>query len=262
MKKMQVKSKPAYLFQGLFAAVLVLLVYQSFHYWPAVMASVGVMQSKELPIYSVQTDKKQVALSFDAAWGNEDTGQILEILEKYNVKVTFFMTGEWIEKYPEDVKGIAAAGHDLANHSANHLDMASLSAAEIKHELETPHQKIQELTGTEMTLFRAPYGSYSDTLVKTVVKCGYYCVQWDVDSLDWKDYGVDSIIRTVCRHKNLGNGSIVLMHNGAKYTAEALEGVITGLQGQGYELVPVSGLIHTGEYAIDHTGRQIPKSEE
>lgn len=86
---------------------------------------------------------------------------------------------------------------------------------------------------------------------------GYYTIQWDVDSLDWKDYGVDNIINTVVNHKNLGNGSIILCHNGAKYTAEALEAVITGLQEKGYEIVPVSELIYKDNYHMDVTGRQI-----
>ncbi|MCD8330507.1 MAG: polysaccharide deacetylase family protein, partial [Lachnospiraceae bacterium] len=113
-----------------------------------------------------------------------------------------------------------------------------------------------------MTLFRPPYGDYNDTLVSTVADCGYYCIQWDVDSLDWKDYGVDSIISTVCSHEHLGNGSIILMHNGATYTPDALASVITGLRNQGYEIVPISELIYTGgEYSIDYEGRQIPAQQ-
>lgn len=218
------------------------------------------VSAKELPIYSVQTDKKQVALSFDAAWGNEDTSQILSILEKYQVKVTFFMTGSWISKYPDDVKDILAAGHDLGNHSNTHPNMSKLSTEQMKEEIQATHQKVKDLTGYEMTLFRPPYGDYNDAVVNAVKDCGYYCIQWDVDSLDWKNYGVESLIKTVCNHKNLGNGSIVLMHNGGKYTAQALESVITGLQSQGYELVPISQLIIKDNYHMDHTGRQIADS--
>ena len=218
------------------------------------------VSAKELPIYSVQTDKKQVALSFDAAWGNEDTTQILSTLEKYQVKVTFFMTGGWISKYPDDVKAILAAGHDLGNHSNTHPNMSKLSTEQMKEEIQATHQKVKDLTGYEMTLFRPPYGDYNDAVVNAVKDCGYYCIQWDVDSLDWKNYGVESLIKTVCNHKNLGNGSIVLMHNGGKYTAQALESVITGLQSQGYELVPISQLIIKDNYHMDHTGRQIADS--
>lgn len=212
---------------------------------------------RELPIYCVQTDKKQVALSFDAAWGNEDTATILEILRKHNVKVTFFMTGGWVESYPDDVKAILADGHDLGNHSENHKNMSQLSDEECKEELMTVHNKVQELTGYEMFLFRPPYGDYDNDVIKVAKECGYYPIQWDVDSLDWKDYGVDSIIQTVTQHKHLGNGSIILCHNGAKYTADALDTLITTLKEQGYELVPISELIYKDNYHLDHEGRQI-----
>jgi polysaccharide deacetylase family sporulation protein PdaB len=214
---------------------------------------------RDLPIYCVNTDEKKVALSFDAAWGNDDTKNILAILAKYNVKVTFFMTGGWVEKYPEDVKAIAAAGHDLGNHSENHKQMSQLTREQCVEEIMEPHNKIKELTGIEMKLFRPPYGDYNNTLVQAARDCGYYTIQWDVDSLDWKDYGTESIIKMVVNNKHLGNGSIILMHNGAKFTPEALEHIITGLQGKGYELVPISQLIIQGNYMVDHEGRQFAK---
>lgn len=215
---------------------------------------------RQLPIYCVQTDKPQVALSFDAAWGNEDTAQIMDILAKHNIKVTFFMTGGWVESFPEDVKYIASQGHDLGNHSENHKNMSQLSDEEIRSELQKVHDKVKALTGQDMTLFRPPYGDYDDQVVTVSRDMGYYPVQWDVDSLDWKDYGTESIIKTVLNHKHLGNGSIILMHNGAKYTPAALDAVITGLQDAGYELVPISQLIYRDNYHIDHEGRQVPDS--
>lgn len=215
------------------------------------------VNGRELPIYSVETDEKKVALSFDAAWGNEDTQQILDILAKYNVHVTFFMTGGWVESFPQDVKKIQEAGHDLGNHSENHKNMSQLSDAECQDELMKVHNKVKELTGVEMNLFRPPYGDYDDHVITNAKECGYYTIQWDVDSLDWKDYGVDSIIKTVTEHKNLQNGSIILMHNGAKYTAQALPTVIETLQSKGYEIVPISELIYKENYHLDVTGRQI-----
>ena len=215
---------------------------------------------RQLPIYCVQTDKPQVALSFDAAWGNEDTAQIMDILAKHNVKVTFFMTGGWVESFPEDVKYIASQGHDLGNHSENHKNMSQLSDEEIRSELQKVHDKVKTLTGQDMTLFRPPYGDYDDQVVTVSRDMGYYPVQWDVDSLDWKDYGTESIIKTVLNHRHLGNGSIILMHNGAKYPPAALDAVITGLQDAGYELVPISQLIYRDNYHIDHEGRQVPDS--
>ena len=215
------------------------------------------VNGRELPIYCVETKEPKIALTFDAAWGNEDTQKILEVLKKHDVRVTFFMTGGWVENYPDDVKAILAAGHDLGNHSENHKNMSQLSDAEKREELMQVHDKVLELTGYEMFLFRPPYGDYDNAVVNVAKDCGYYTIQWDVDSLDWKDYGVDSVIKTVTEHKHLGNGSIILCHNGAKYTAQALDTLITKLKEKGYTFVPVSELIYRDGYHMNVEGRQI-----
>lgn len=144
------------------------------------------VNGRELPIYSVETDEKKVALSFDAAWGNEDTQKILDILKKHDIHVTFFMTGGWVESYPGDVKAIYEAGHDLGNHSENHKNMSQLSNEEKTQELMTVHNKVKELTGVDMCLFRPPYGDYDDQVVLNAKENGYYAIQWDVDTLDLK----------------------------------------------------------------------------
>ncbi len=141
------------------------------------------VNGKELPIYCVECTEPKIALTFDAAWGNEDTAQILEILKKHNVKVTFFMTGGWVENYPDDVKAILAAGHDLGNHSENHKNMSQLSDEQKKEELMKVHEKVQSLTGYEMFLFRPPYGDYDNAVVNVAKDCGYYTIQWDVETL-------------------------------------------------------------------------------
>ena len=164
---------------------------------------------------------------------------------------------QYVADTAEDVKKIQAAGHDLANHSENHKNMSQISENEKEEEIMKVHEKVKELTGYEMFLFRPPYGDYDNHVIQNATSCGYYAIQWDVDSLDWKDYGVDSIIKTVCEHKNLKNGSIILMHNGAKYTAQALPKVIEGLKAKGYEIVPISELIYKENYHLDVTGRQI-----
>lgn len=201
--------------------------------------------------------KKYISISFDAAWGADDTIQILDILDKYNVKTTFFMTGGWVESYPDMVKEIYSRGHDLGNHSQNHKQMSKLTVEQQKEEIMKVSASVKELTGYDMFLFRPPYGDYNNTLINTVYSCNYYPIQWSVDSLDWKDYGVDSIIKTVTKHKKLANGAIVLMHNGAKYTAQALEDVIKGLQEQGYTIVPISQLIIRENFHMDANGMQI-----
>ena len=218
------------------------------------------VDGRELPIYCVETEKPQIAISFDAAWGNEDTQEILDILKIQDVKATFFMTGGWVESYPDDVKRILEDGHDLGIHSENHKQMSTLSESECREEIMKVHEKVKELTGYEMQLFRPPYGDYNNQVINVTYACGYYPIQWNVDSLDLKDYGVQEIINTVCNHKSLGNGTIILCHNGAKYTAQALDTMITQLKEKGYEFVPISQLIYKENYHMNHEGRQIQDS--
>ena len=240
---------------GIIVLSVLLAAALGFYYVPkAVMTSV--QSKRELPIYCVDTKEPKIALSFDAAWGNEQTQTILDICKKHDIKVTFFMTGGWVEKYPDSVKAIAAAGHDLGNHSENHKQMSKLSKSQCIDELMKPHNKVKELTGIEMTLFRPPYGDYNNTVIQAAKECGYHSIQWDVDSLDWKDYGSQSIITTVCDNPHLGNGSIILCHNGAKYILDALDTIIETLQGKGYQFVKMSELIYTEDYYMDHEGRQ------
>lgn len=241
-------------------AVAFALLYAMFSNGPRETVPISAVAStRKLPIYSVDSEKKLVALTFDAAWGNEDTQKILDILKENNVKVTFFMTGGWVEKFPEDVKMIAKDGHALGNHSENHKKMSELSKEECKEEILAVHNRVKELTGVEMEVFRPPYGDYDDKLVDVCYELKYFPIQWSVDSLDWKNYGVKSIIDTVVNHKALDNGGIILMHNGSKYTADALQSVIDGLKKKGYTFVTVPELIMRENYVIDHTGKQISK---
>ncbi|WP_317855963.1 polysaccharide deacetylase family protein [Chakrabartyella piscis] len=225
-----------------------------------VSSMVSATQTRQLPIYCVDTPKKQISISFDAAWGADDTDELLRILEENNVKTTFFLCGYWVEDYPEEVQKIADAGHDLGNHSATHPHMNQLSAEQIAAELASCHASVKEITGIDMDLFRPPFGEYNDTVISTVYAEGYYPIQWDVDSLDWKEYGVESEINQVLNHEHLGNGSIILFHNDAQYTPAALDTIIKGLQADGYEIVPLSELIHRDDFKMDHEGRQILNS--
>ena len=155
---------------------------------PAAKAVFSVASNSErlLPIYCVETEKPQVAISFDAAWGADDTDTLLQILEENDVKATFFMCGYWVDKYPEEVKKIAEAGHDLGNHSATHPHMSQLSKEQIKEELITTGNKIEELTGVKSELFRPPFGEYTNDVISAAEECGYYTIQWDVEGLDTK----------------------------------------------------------------------------
>lgn len=228
---------------GIFAAV----------FSPAVVGASAT--TRQLPIYCVGRDNKCASLTFDAAWGNEDTQQLIDILAKYNVHATFFVVGQWVDKYPESVKALHDAGHEVMNHSDDHAHFSKLSSGDIAANVNACCDKIQAVTGVRPALFRCPYGEYDDNVVLSVREAGLQVIQWDVDSLDWKGLDASSITQRVLSKAQ--PGSIILFHNAAEHTPEALPSIIEGLIGQGYELVPVSELLLTGEYTIDHTGRQL-----
>ena len=139
-----------------------------------------------LPIYCVETDKKQVAISFDAAWGNDDTEQLISILKEYDVPATFFVVGAWVDKYPESVKALSEAGHQIQNHSNTHPHMPQLSREQMKDEIESCNEKIKKITGVCPTLLRPPYGDYDNVLIETMTELKMNTIQWDVDTIDIK----------------------------------------------------------------------------
>ena len=169
--------------RGTLALVIMIALAGSFRYLSGYVTVSSNVNGRELPIYSVKTDAPQVALTFDAAWGDEGTREILDILKKHDVRVTFFMTGDWVDKYPEEVQAIQAAGHDLGNHSQSHKNMTQLSEEEQGAEITEVHEKVKALTGVEMNLFRAPYGAYNDSVILSAKELGYHTVQWSVDTV-------------------------------------------------------------------------------
>ena len=215
--------------------------------------------ARELPIYSVQSETARVALTFDAAWGAEDTQILIDALGKYGAKATFFVVGEWVDKYPDAVRSLHAAGHSVMNHSDTHPHMSQLAADGILQEANRASEKIEKITGIRPDLLRVPYGDYNDTVIKTLRSGGYQVIQWDVDSLDWKDLSANEICRRVT--DKVKPGSIVLFHNAAKHTPEALPVILANLKDKGYEFVTVSELILRENYYIDHTGKQMPSVE-
>ncbi len=211
-----------------------------------------------VPIYSVERDDKKVAITFDCAWGTEYTDQILKALEVSEVKATFFTVEFWTEKYGDFVKKISDAGHTVGTHSSTHSYMSKQNAEDIKKELTASSEAIEKITGKKVELFRAPYGDYDDELIKTASSLGYYTIQWDVDSLDWKDLSASDIAMRVIN--GVKSGSIILMHNNGLHTAEAVPIILETLKNKGYTFVTVDELIYKEGYIIDGTGRQKPVS--
>jgi peptidoglycan-N-acetylglucosamine deacetylase len=213
------------------------------------------VQERQIPIYSVESQERKVAITFDCAWGAGDIPDILQTLNQEDVRVTFFLVGQWAEKFPEAVKKMAENGHDVANHSYSHFRMDLLDAAKARQEIAVCGQKLNELSGQKIDLFRAPYGAYNNTVVNAAKSLGYHTIQWDVDSLDWKPGISESDILNRVLQK-VKSGSIILFHNDTTHTAKMLPSVITALRKQGYEFVPVSQLILRDSFIIDHEGRQ------
>lgn len=213
---------------------------------------------RQLPIYSVEEDpeQKKVAISFDAAWGNEDTETLIQIMDSFEVKATFFVVGDWAEKYPESVKALHEAGHDVMNHSDTHPHMDELSHEGMVSEIEQCNDKVSAVTGVRPTLFRCPYGAYNDAVITTVRELEMEPIQWDVDSLDWKGISASEIEQNVL--SKVKPGSIVLFHNAAEHTPEALPNIISALKNQGYAFVKIQDLIVDGNYTIDVNGVQHP----
>lgn len=224
---------------------------------PAAVGAASV--ERELPVYYVQSEEKRVALTFDAAWGNEDTEELISILNDAGIHATFFLVGDWVEKYPESVQQLYDAGNELGNHSSTHPYMTQCSEEELRTELTDCNEKIAAITGASPACFRCPYGDYDNAVITTVRSLDMEAVQWNVDSLDWKGISADEITENV-----LGKvvpGSIVLFHNAAEHTPEALPGIIASLQEQGYTFCTVSELLADGEehgYTIAHDGMMIP----
>lgn len=212
---------------------------------------------RKVPIYYVNTQNQQVAISFDAAWGADKTEKIMSICKEYNVNATFFLVGFWVEDYPEIAKKIAENGFEIGTHSNTHPNMAKISAEKQKLELETSLNIIKKNTGVDAKLFRPPFGAYNDSLISTVESLGLTTIQWDVDSLDWKGISAMEITNRVLN--GVRNGSIILCHNNSDHILDALPIMLDRLQKKGYTVSCVGDLILKGDYVIDNNGMQTAK---
>ena len=210
---------------------------------------------KLLPIYNVETDEKKVAFTMNCAWNADDIDSILETLEKNNVKITFFMVGEWIDKYQEAAKKIYEAGHEIANHSDTHKHVNNLSYEENVEEIKKANEKIKNITGKENILYRAPYGEYNNTVVKAAKENGYIPIQWNLDTLDYTGLTGEEMWKRL--EKKLKSGDIILSHNGTAHTTDSLDMLIKNIKKKGFEIVKVSDLIYKNNYKININGTQI-----
>lgn len=210
---------------------------------------------KLLPIYNVKTEEKKVAFTMNCAWNADDIDSILETLNNNNTKITFFMVGDWIEKFPDAVKKIYDAGHEIASHSDTHPHVNNLSYEENISEIEKSNERIETITGSRTKIYRAPYGEYNNTVIKAAQDKGYYTIQWNLDTLDYTGLTGDEMWNRL--KDKIKAGDIILSHNGTKHTADSLDMLIKNIKEKGLEIVRVSDLIYKDGYSINSNGTQI-----
>ena len=211
--------------------------------------------NKLLPIYSVQTENKNVALTINCAWNDSDIDKILSTLSENNVKATFFMVGDWVEKFPEAVKKINEAGHQIGSHSNTHAHVNQLSYEKNVEEIKLSSEKIKNITEKEVTLYRPPYGEYNNTVIRAANENGYMPIQWSLDTLDYTGITGNEMWDRI--KDKITSGDIILMHNGTEHTAESLDMLIKNIKEKGLNLVTISELVYKENYSIDVNGKQI-----
>lgn len=210
---------------------------------------------RRLPIYSVGREDKKIAVTFDCAWGNSNTKELLAALDKAGAKATFFVTGEFCDSYGGDVKKFAEAGHEISNHSDKHPHVSGMNINELIEDTRECSRKIEMLTGAAPSVYRAPYGEYDDNVIATIEGMGLKVIQWSLDSIDWQEPNAKTIIaRTADKAQS---GDILLFHNDLENTTRALPDVLQKLTDSGFQLVTVSELIYDDNYDIDSSGKQI-----
>ena len=211
--------------------------------------------SKLLPIYNVQTEENKVAFTMNCAWNADDIDIILETLKNNDVKITCFMVGDWIDKFPEVVQKISKEGHEIASHSNTHPHVNNLTYEQNVEEIEKSNEKIEKITGSRTKLYRAPYGEYNNTVIKSATDKGYFPIQWNLDTLDYTGITAEEMWNRI--KDKIKAGDIILSHNGTKNTAKSLDMLIKNIKQKGLKVVTVSELIYKENYTINVNGTQI-----
>jgi len=233
-----------------------------------VMLSIGVQNktaasvffggtTRDLPVYNVETQENEVALTFDAAWGADKTQSIIDLLKEYDADATFFLVGFWVEEYPEMISKIKESGFEIGSHSNTHANLANVSKTKVIEELDTSKTLIENAIEKPVNLFRAPFGAYNNTVIEEARNLGMTTIQWDVDSLDWKGLSASKMAMRVIN--KVKPGSIILFHNNADCIVEGLRLVLDTLKNKGYKFVSVGNLLIKDDYYIDSQGKQRKK---
>ena len=215
------------------------------------------VQARMIPIYNVDTQENKVAITFNCA-ASGDIDNILGTLENHGIKCTFFMLGSWAVDYPDEVQKIYEAGHEIGNHGYSHKDLPTMNYEKIMLDIQKCNETVRNITGHSPVLFRAPSGAYDNKTISAAENLGMKTIQWDVDSIDWKNISASEIVERVTTR--VKNGSIIQLHTGTECTAEALPLILDFLETNNFQCVTVSELIYHDDYFIDNNGMQIRES--
>jgi peptidoglycan-N-acetylglucosamine deacetylase len=208
----------------------------------------------EIPIYSVETSDKKLALTFDISEGMDYTDEIIKVLDNHKVKATFFLVGSWIDKNPGTVKKLFDKGYQIENHSDMHQHMIKQNKNQNRSEIKNCYEKIEKITGVGSSFFRVPFGEYNSNIMKIINEEKHIAVQCDINAMNINTNGNDLTYENII--KTADKGSIILMNNSSDQISVVLDKVINKLQVQGYKMVKLSDLIYKDNYYIDHLGRQ------
>ncbi len=186
---------------------------------------------------------RQIALTYDCGADRGKAVEILDVLQGHGVRATFFVTGKWAEKNTDIARRIVREGHEVGNHSYNHLDLTQVSLEELIQQIHEADNSIYRATGKHpQPLFRLPFGSYSRQVLDILGDMGYkYCIHWSLETLDYQQRTANNIVYRILR--NIRNGDIILMHVLGEGTAEASDLAVTKLKNQGYEFVTIGSMV-------------------
>lgn len=195
----------------------------------------------------VDPGKKRIALTFDAGAAGENLPRILDALKVRDIRITFFITGKFAEKYPGGIRRIVSDGHELANHTYSHPDMRTLDDEKIKYEFARTEEIVREIAGVSTRPYwRPPYGSRDNRVLNIAASQGYRSIFWTLDSLDsvGAPKTADLIFERVTNSPGIElDGAIILQHIGSDASTEALPKILDRLHDMGLQVVPISKLL-------------------
>ncbi|WP_053957386.1 polysaccharide deacetylase family protein [Inediibacterium massiliense] len=201
-----------------------------------------VMSNVEEPIRSGHEDSTKMAFTCNVDWGTEEIGKMLEIFEKEQMHITFFVSGRWAHNNPQMLKLIHEKGHEIGSHAYSHKMHSKISKEENYREIKKTEDVIMNILGKKPIYFAPPSGDYNETTLKVAKELGYQTILWSVDTIDWKEGSTkDVIINRVMKKPH--KGAILLMHP-KPATVEALPSLIEQIKNEGIKIGTISELLN------------------